>query len=374
MILPKPLLIDSQQALRDCVEACRRSDAIAVDTEFMRTDTFFPILGLIQISDGESVWLIDPLPIEDFSGLDDLFNDQGVVKVFHSCSEDIEVLRHQLGSLPTPLFDTQTAAAFLGHGYSRGYSALVEKVLDIKLDKHETRSDWLQRPLTDSQLQYAAEDVYFLLKVYRSLVDGLEKTGRSEWMAAEMVELGAAARQPETLENYYLRVKGAWKLGQKELALLRELTLWREQEARARNRPRNRIIPDQSLLDLIRFRPDQVNALHRIEGFHPGVVRRYGETLLEILRDEPDLDGISELPAPLDRGDRGLLAECREIVEKKADTLGLSPELLAQKKDIEVLIRSRALGQLHLPRRLAGGWRHDIIGKDLYTHVANFTV
>jgi len=371
MKLPQPQLVDTAEALKACAAICSQSDAIAVDTEFMRTDTFFPLLGLIQISDGDSVWLIDPLPIEDFSTLEDLFNDQGVTKVFHSCSEDLEVLRHQLGLVPSPIFDTQIAAAFLGYGHSRGYSALVDAVLDVKLEKHETRSDWLQRPLTASQLEYAAEDVYFLIKVYRCLLPGLEDTGRRQWLAEDMEELLAAAREPECAEDYYLRVKGAWKLSIAELAVLRELTQWREQEARVKNRPRNRIISDKMFLDLIDAKPRKSADLASIEGFHSGIVRRYGEKILAILEDETQTAGLETLPSPLDRTTRQLLAECRALVDKKATVLGLAPEILARKKDLEGLIRSAQQGRASLPEKLAQGWRNQIIGMDLYNHVAN---
>jgi len=339
-----------------------------VDTEFIRTDTFFPVLGLIQISDGREVWLVDPLSIGDFSALEELFNDRAVTKVFHACSEDLEVLRHQLGLLPIPLFDTQVAAAFIGHGYSRSYSGLVERVLGIKLEKHETRSDWLQRPLSASQCQYAAEDVYFLVHVYWDLLEGLERAGRRAWMAEEMAELLTNALEPDAIEDYYLRVKGAWKLSVRELALLRELTCWREREARIRNRPRNRIASDALLLELIHTRPRDIKALHGIEGCHSNFVRRYGETLLSLLHGDPDVGDIERLPAPLDRATRNLLGQCRELVEQRAQSLDLAPELLARKKDLEALIRFRVAGA-SLPQRMTEGWRRDIIGQELYQHV-----
>jgi len=371
MNLPQPQLVDTEESLKACAATCSQSDAIAVDTEFMRTDTFYPLLGLIQISDGDSVWLIDPLPIEDFSALEDLFNNRNVTKIFHSCSEDLEVLRHQLGLVPTPIFDTQIAAAFLGYGHSRGYSALVDAVLDIKLEKHETRSDWLQRPLTPSQLQYAAEDVYFLIKVYRCLLPGLEDTGRRGWLAEDMDDLLTAAREPECGEEYYLRVKGAWKLSTAQLAVLRELTRWREQEARTKNRPRNRIISDKMFLDVIDAKPRSLADLSRIKGFHSGLVRRYGEKILAIAGEAADVNGLEKLPSPLDRSTRQLLADCRALVDQKAAALGLAAEVLARKKDLEELIRSAQQGRAALPEKLAQGWRHQIIGKDLYNHATH---
>src|SRR6056300_1073507 len=139
MNLPEPVLVIDQSGLELCISQCFRADAVAIDTEFVRTDTFYPRLGLIQLSDGDRVWLVDPLAIDDFSLLKALLMSADVIKVFHSCSEDLEVLRHEYGVTPEPLFDTQIAAAFLDYGFSRGYSAIVEAVLGVTLDKHETR-------------------------------------------------------------------------------------------------------------------------------------------------------------------------------------------------------------------------------------------
>ena len=365
MNLPQPLLVADRESLDACLQRCAHSDAIAVDTEFVRTDTFFPELGLIQLSDGDAVWLVDPLAIDDLSGLGNLLTDPGVVKVFHSCSEDLEVLRQRFGVIPQPLFDTQVAAAFLGHGHSRGYSALVESVLEIQLDKHETRSDWLQRPLTEAQQRYAAEDVYYLHKVYRRLVAGLEACGRSSWMEEEMIDLVAQAREPESPDTYYLRVKNAWKLSPTNLALLRELTRWREVEARERNRPRSRVVPDRAFIDLLRLRPSQSSGLYGIDGFHKGMIRRYGDKVLEILHSDPDVDGLEELQQPLDKEGRALLAHCRQALEARAEELGMAVELLARKKELEPLVRSALAGTPQLPPRLARGWRRELFGREL---------
>lgn len=374
MTLPTPLLVQSEAALAECCERCRRADAIAVDTEFERTSTFFPILGLIQLCDGETVWLVDPLAIRDFSALRNLLTDPNVVKVFHSCSEDMDVLRHHLDLVPVPVFDTQVAAAFLGYGYSRGYSALVEKVLDVALEKHETRSDWLQRPLSESQLVYAAEDVHFLIQVYHQLVGELEATGREGWMAEEMAQLQAVAENPEPLENYYLRVKGAWRLPSPDLARLRAMTLWREREARQRNMPRNRVVPDKALLEMLRTGPRNVKGLFGIDGLRPGMVKRYGETLMEFLEDAPDAGEVADFPPPLDREARNLLADCRQVVEQRAGELNMAPELLARKKELEVVVRSALAGQPELPPSLATGWRYEVLGRELENYVANLSL
>jgi ribonuclease D len=193
-------------------------------------------------------------------------------------------------------------------------------------------------------------------------------------MAEEMAELLNEAREPLALEEYYLRVKGAWKLSMPELALLRELTLWREREARTSNRPRNRVLSDAILLDIVAGKANSAAALWRIEGFHSGLQRRYGEQVLAIVQSAVDTKGIERIPPPSDRDARQLLASCRALVEQKAGALKMAPELLARKKDMESLIRSHQNNATHLSGKLASGWRYPIIGEELYSHVANATV
>lgn len=167
MLIPtEPIWIEQDTELAELCQRWRQQAAIAVDTEFMRTSTFYPIAGLIQIGDGKGCYLIDPLAIQDFTPLRDLLLDESVTKVLHSCSEDLVVFQRLLGIVPAPLFDTQIAAAFAGYGFSLGYAGLVKAVLNTEIPKEETRSDWLQRPLSVAQLKYAALDVAHMLIVY----------------------------------------------------------------------------------------------------------------------------------------------------------------------------------------------------------------
>ncbi|NTY57428.1 ribonuclease D, partial [Pseudomonas sp. UMC631] len=163
---------------------------LALDTEFMRVDTFYPEAGLVQVGDGERAWLIDPLLIRDWSPFAEVLEASSVVKVFHACGEDLEVFQRLTGSLPQPLFDTQLAAAYLGMAHSMGYSKLVLEILGLDLPKDETRSDWLQRPLTDMQVRYAAEDVQHLAEVYVKLAPRLPEH-KLAWLLADGADLVA---------------------------------------------------------------------------------------------------------------------------------------------------------------------------------------
>ena len=224
---------------------------VALDTEFMRVDTFYPIAGLLQIGDGVRAYLIDPLTIDNWQPLAALLENPAVLKVLHACSEDLEVLLRLTGSLPAPLFDTQLAAAYLNLGFSMGYSRLVSEVLGIDLPKGETRSDWLQRPLSETQISYAAEDAVHLAELFTVLRPRLSDD-KYAWVLEDGAELVAALRREVEPESLYRDVKLAWKLAPQQLAVLRELCAWREREARARNQPRNRILREHSLWPLAR--------------------------------------------------------------------------------------------------------------------------
>jgi ribonuclease D len=268
------------------------------------------------------------------------------------------------------MFDTQVAAAFLGYGFSKGYAKLVQAALELELDKHETRSDWLQRPLTASQCRYAAEDVYFLIKIYDKLSRKLEQNGRMAWFMEDMSQLVSDARLSPDVDNYYLRIKGAWRLNGNELALLQAMATWREEEARKSNKPRGRIVHDTSLLELARQKPANRHGLSAIEGMKPQSIRRYGETLLDLIDEHTASNrALAELPAPLDREQRQLLSNYREKIEVKSESLDIAPELLARKKELELLVRSQCGGEAMLPPALAMGWRFDVIGKELLENV-----
>ena len=372
LTLPAPRLVASDSALAECCAACARVPRIAFDTEFIRTDTFHPKLGLIQLCDGDTVWLVDPLAIGDFAPLVDLLRNPRVIKVFHSCSEDLEVLQGVFGTLPSPLFDTQVAAAFGGLGFSRGYARLVGAVLGIALDKHETRSDWLQRPLTEAQCRYAAEDVHYLIQVYDHLLATLDAE-RLGWIAEDMEELLAGAGENADLARYYLRIKGAWKLPVADQYVLARLAEWRERLARELDKPRGHIVPDGVLVEAVRLWPLSRNQLFRVEGFHPRSARQFGDQLLglvEALAGEPVPADFLAIAPPLEREARQLLAGLRGVIDKRAEALGLAPELLARKRDLEALVRSVMEGHPQLPPALSRGWRHAAIGQELLAHVS----
>jgi ribonuclease D len=320
---------------------------VAVDTEFMRVDTFYPIAGLVQIGDGSRAYLIDPLTIQQWQPLAALLENPDVVKVLHACSEDLEVLLRLTGSLPAPLFDTQLAAAYLNLGFSMGYSRLVQEVLGLELPKGETRSDWLQRPLSQTQISYAAEDAVHLAEVYEQLRPRLSEE-RAGWVA--------------------------WKLSRAQLAVLRELCAWREREARARDVPRNRIVREHALWPLAKTQPDNLQALARIEDMHPRTVRHDGEFLLELIQRSASLPAEqwpAALPEPLPIEAAAVLKQLRAVGQAEAQRLGIAPELMLRKKTLEALLKSGYPdGPYQLPDSLRG-WRRELMGPALLECLAS---
>ena len=359
-------ICDDRSLAEHCLQ-WRQLPYVALDTEFMRVDTFYPIAGLIQIGDGQRAFLIDPLLINDWQPLAGLLEDSAVTKVLHACSEDLEVLMRLTGSLPAPLFDTQLAAGYLNLGFSMGYSRLVQEVLGIELPKGETRSDWLQRPLSETQVSYAAEDAVHLAEVYERLRPQLSED-KNAWVLEDGAELVAQLRRETDPYELYREAKLAWKLSRAQLAVLRELCAWREREARARNLPRNRVLREHSLWPMARTQPDNLSALAKIEDMHPRTIRQDGEFLLELIKKAasvPPSEWPPAVPEPLPIEASALLKQLRAIGQAEGERLGIAPELMLRKKTLEALLKSGyPNGPYQLPDSLRG-WRRERMGQAL---------
>ncbi len=350
----------------------RQLPFVAVDTEFMRVDTFYPKAGLIQIGDGKGAFLIGPLLIGNWQPLAELIEDRNVVKVLHACSEDLEVLLRLTGKLPQPLFDTQLAAGYLNLGFSMGYSRLVQEVLGIDLPKGETRSDWLQRPLSETQVSYAAEDAVHLAELFSALRARLSDD-KYAWVLEDGAELVAQLRREVQPDSLYREVKLAWKLSPQQLAVLRALCAWREREARLRDVPRNRILKEHALWPIAKSQPTNLAALARIDDMHPRTLRQDGETLLQLIKHAASLPAEQwpePLPEPLPIEASGILKQLRAVGQAEGQRLGIAPELMLRKKTLEALLKSGYPdGPYTLPDSLRG-WRRERMGQALLDSLA----
>ena len=382
MIDPEPILsIDSISYreitdLEDLARSCERwrtAPAIAIDTEFARERTFYPALGLIQVSDGRENVLIDPLSIDDLTPLSDLLVAPEITKVLHSCGEDLEVLHHHLGIVPTPLVDTQVAASMAGIDHSMGYARLVEHFCGVELPKAHTRSNWLRRPLTDAQKRYAALDVAYLLECNEALLDRLVELDRMSWLQDDCERLSSPERFRIDDQATFRKLARGRRLRKHQLVVLHELCMWRERQARERDLPRNFVLRENALAVLAQRRPTTPSELKQIKELDRRELERHGKTLLRLIaaaRGRPPAEQPEPLPLPIDlRPYKEVIQALRGSARDIADALAVPVELLASKRQVEALLR-RYLSARDpvLPKDLRG-WRAEVVGNPLWTQL-----
>jgi ribonuclease D len=336
----------------------------AIDTEFMRDQTYWPKLCLIQAAGPETAAIIDPLSKDlDLAPLYDLFKAKNVVKVFHAAKQDIEIFHHQAGVIPDPLFDTQIAAMVCGFGEAASYETLVRKITKSEIDKSARFTDWSRRPLSKRQLEYALADVTHLREVYETLARELEKTGRSSWVEEEE----GALKDPET---YRLEPEDAWRrlkprsTNKKFLTVLIAVAAWREREAQARDVPRNRILKDEALLEIAAHLPTSAEALSEIRAVPSGYAQsRNGKAIVTAVKEGLDAKLPERMPAP----QRQRMADpapaaldlLRTLLRLKAYQYRVAPRLVADTEDLERLAvgDDEGVAALH-------GWRAEVFGRD----------
>ena len=374
------LITDADTLAAYCTK-WRHSATLAVDTEFIRTDTFWPKVALIQVSDGEKTFLIDPIAIHKEGLLplkEVLCSDSGPVIILHACYEDLEVFRRMWGSIPQNLFDTQKAAAILGFGLQLGYQKLVAEILQQDVPKGETRSNWLQRPLTDSQLDYAALDVVYLTQLHDILSRALTEKGRAEWVHEEFSRT-RALYEKEDDTCYYLKFRNAWRFNNMQLSVLHALSHWREEVARLHDMPRGFLIKDAVLFKLAEQLPENMSELSSQYEIRKQVLRKDGEKLLQIIataRSSQDSALIS-IPAPLGKEVKPLISALKSAASDVAASHDIPTELLLKKRDIECIVRaSFGAAELDLAS-IIGCWRTELlrtcIATELQQHQALLT-
>jgi ribonuclease D len=349
--------IDSDAQLQTLCDQLSDSTLLAVDTEFIRTDTFYPKIALIQLSDGEQCWLIDVLAIDDFSGLKTLLESPQTTLIFHACAEDLEVLDHGLNIQPTEIFDTQIAAGITNVGYCMGYARLVEALLAIQLDKQETRSNWLARPLTQRQLNYASLDVLYLHRLHSLLSQALDHQQRLDWFNEETESLFTLVEERKNNCDYYRRIRGAWRLSAQSLTVLAELCQWRETVARDRDIPRSRIAKDTVLFEIARQLPQSKRQLFALEDWPPVAVKRYADAVLAQVATARQQTPVPALPQPLSKSKTAIMKKLRSAMLSMAEDRQIPSEFLCNKKELETILRSGDHSPRQWPARLTEGWR-----------------
>jgi len=353
--MPQYLFVEEPDSL---VEHLQNTGQIAIDTEFMRERTYFAQLCLTQIASSEQMWCVDPLAGhgQDAFWKELLAHDW----VLHSARQDIEVVYQLAGAMPKSIFDTQVAAGLLGFPAQMGYAGLVKELFDVEIHKMHTRADWSKRPLREEYLDYAAEDVEYLLPACEILTERLAEKDRLDWAHEDSMWLLDPALYDIGADQAIERLKGARNFrGRKRAAAVR-LAAWREAEAIQRNRPRQWIMRDNVLLDIAFKLPRSEAEMADIQGVPEKLVKRVGRQLLDEIEKSGDDDAQYSPPRPPEEGQKALLREMQSKVAACAEELGLAAETVASKRELSAVVLSGNPNS-----RVFSGWRAALIGDEL---------
>ena len=357
-------VITDTDALAGFCERQRDAGFIAVDTEFMRERTYWPILCLVQVAGPQEAAAIDPLaPGIDLSPLLALMADPGTLKVFHASRQDIEIFFNLSDAVPAPLFDTQIAAMVCGFGDAASYETLVAKLARASLDKSSRFTDWSHRPLTERQIRYALADVVHLRTVYEKLQQQLASNGRASWFAEEMAELSNAETYRGDPAEAWRRFRLRGRIDARFFGVLRELAAWRETAARQRNLPRGRIMRDEAVLEIAAHAPRSIEALARTRSLGKGIAEgKLGNEILEAVQrgltaTGPEPPAVARADSPPGRGP--LIELLRVLLKQRCDDHQVAQKLLASADDLEAIAADD-----DAPVKALSGWRREIFGKD----------
>jgi len=357
-------LIVNADVLAERVAGWTAAPWLALDTEFLREDTYHPKLCLIQVSDGRSEACLDAqaLSAGALAPFWALLAAPDQAKVFHAASQDLEIMVRQSQRIVQPLFDTQIAAALLGYGDQLGYAALVEKMLGVKLDKTLTRTDWSRRPLSPAELAYAAADVSHLAEIHPRLTEGLSARGRLPWLQEDCARMADVERYRNPPETAWKRLKGLARLAPAMQPAAIALAAWREQVAQERDRPRKWIIDDDALYRIAERRPQSFDELKALQVLPPKTLERHGAAILAAVMQARDL----QMPAaaqelPLSESAKALMKKLQEGLRQIAEQLEIPASLIAPRADVEALVRYGADAEAGV----LVGWRRDIAGAAL---------
>jgi ribonuclease D len=353
------IISDAEAFAQLCAEL-ERAEVVGLDTEFLRERTYFAQLCLLQLAVGTRAVCADPLVLPSLGALRATIGARGVRKVLHAARQDLEVLAPQVGTA-SGLFDTQVAAALIGLPAQIGYADLVQQLLGVSLAKGQTRTDWSRRPLSTAQLEYALDDVRYLLPLYDLLRGRLEALGRWHWFEEEMAVLDSAGSYETDPEQAWRRMKGVAELDPARQALARMLAAWRERRAISADRPRSWILPDAALRDLVLRVPRTSAELSEIPELPEGIRNNSGPQLLALI-------AAAQLPASLPplpsrrRPDPAQVEAVRtlaRLTQQTGQEIGVAPEILATRRELERLVAGARDGAP------LAGWRREVIGARL---------
>jgi ribonuclease D len=356
--------INQPEQLPALCEQILQASWIALDTEFLREKTYYPKFCLLQIATPDWVACVDPIALPNLDSLFEVIYNPAIVKVLHSCRQDLEIFFQLTGKLPKPIFDTQIAAPLLGFQDNPGYAMLVSSFLNINLTKAHTRADWSKRPLTPGEIEYAADDVIYLCQIYQIMTQKLTELGRLDWLTQDFIELTEPDYYQIKPEKAWLRIKGQNKLTGKQLSIIQTLAEWREKTAQAENKPKNWLLRDELLFDLAKLQPETPSDLATVRAMNERTIQRYGKELCQLItaaKNRPPIPlTLKDRPAKKTQQQEAILDILTALVRIRAEENSLNPSILATRKDLEELL----LGEdEECP--LLHGWRFAMAGREL---------
>lgn len=356
------MYVSTPSELAEFCERASSSRVLAVDTEFLREKTYYPRLCLVQVAAGDEIAAVDPILIDDLTPLKALLEDPSVTKVFHACSQDIEVLLDGLGCACAPVFDTQVAAAFLGMRQQVSYGSLVDAYCGIHLPKAESLTDWSRRPLDPEQLAYAEDDVRYLPGIYETMMSRLIELDRLSWVEPEMAELADPARVRRDPREAFLRLRRSGSLTRRQLAVAREVCAWREEVAARRDVPRKWVISDEVAVEVCKRAPTSLERLRRIRGIDQlgerdgaRLVAAVGRGLACPAEECPKVTRHARPSAETESVIDLMYAVLRLVSERS----GVATQLIATRDDLLDFVSDRERA------RLSRSWRWELAGRTL---------
>ena len=356
------MYVSTPSELAEFCERASSSRVLAVDTEFLREKTYYPRLCLVQVAAGDEIAAVDPILIDDLTPLKALLEDPSVTKVFHACSQDIEVLLDGLGCACAPVFDTQVAAAFLGMRQQVSYGSLVDAYCGIHLPKAESLTDWSRRPLDPEQLAYAEDDVRYLPGIYETMMSRLIELDRLSWVEPEMAELADPARVRRDPREAFLRLRRSGSLTRRQLAVAREVCAWREEVAARRDVPRKWVISDEVAVEVCKRAPTSLERLRRIRGTDQlgerdgaRLVAAVGRGLACPAEECPKVTRNARPSAETESVIDLMYAVLRLVSERS----GVATQLIATRDDLLDFVSDRERA------RLSRSWRWELAGRTL---------
>ncbi len=361
--------IDSPEKLLELCQHLQQQSFFTIDTEFVREQTYYPKLCLIQIATDSVIACIDPLVIEDMTPLFKILIAPDIVKVFHAARQDIETFYNLFEDCPRPVFDTQVAAGLLGYPDQIGYANLVEKMLDVQLDKKHTRTDWSKRPLSSEQIQYAADDVRYLYKIYPMLLQQLKQAGRDSWLQADFEFLTNIETYKPDMENLWKKVAGQQKLKPQQLTVLSELAKWRELTAQKYDKPRKWILSDDTLVMLAIHVPQSIEQLETIRFSRNGVSDKQKQHIVEIINSAMAIPKENWIKIPkfqkLTNEQTCIVDALMCVARSYCNDNNIALASITTRKELEAIAV-----QAGSDSQLMKGWRYQIVGKNLEAFLA----